>query len=191
VWEQSALGGQGVETTVQDSFVNTCFRQLQSRRYFLADSETGAANVENEDDLVKVHFDLAEPDMGMSGESLWAAPVGLNLYELRNSPWHVRNVNWLDVVEAIPRNENEWPEFVRVHKRSGHRTIHVYILDAGKIRTKEILDNCNRLGSTYENMDGRMYALDFQPGIDVAPAIEYLESLKAHDLADWRINECE
>jgi hypothetical protein len=46
-------------------------------------------------DLVKVHFDLAEPDMGIGGESLWAAPVGMNLYELRNSPWHVRSVNWL------------------------------------------------------------------------------------------------
>ena len=107
------------------------------------------------------------------------------------SATHVRSVNWLDVVEAIPLNENEWPEFVRVHKRSGHRTIHVYILDAGKRDTQEILDNCNRLGSTYEGMDDKMYALDFPPGIDVAPAIQYLESLKAQDLADWRINEYE
>ena len=147
--------------------------------------------MENEDDLVKVHFDLSEPDMGVGGESLWAAPVGVNLYELRNSPWHVRSVNWLDVVEAIPRNENESPEFVRVHKRSGHRTIHVYILDAGKNQTQEILDNCSRLGSTYEGMDDRMYALDFKPGIDLTPTIEYLESLKVQDVADWRINEHE
>jgi hypothetical protein len=147
--------------------------------------------VEHENDLVKVHFELPEPDMGISGESLWAAPVGTNLYELRNSPWHIRSVNWLDVVEAIPRNESEWPEFVRVRKRSGHRTIHVYILEAGKARKEEILDSCNRLGSTSENMDGTMYALDFAPGIDVAPTIEYLESLKAQDLADWRINEYE
>jgi hypothetical protein len=147
--------------------------------------------VEDENDLVKVHFDLPGPDIGISGESLWAAPVGMNLFELRNSPWHVRSVNWLDIVEAIPRNENEWPEFVRVHKRSGHRTIHVYILEAGKNRKQEILDNCNRLVSTYENMNGSTYALDFAPGTDVAPSIEYLESLKAHDVADWRINECE
>ncbi len=58
-------------------------------------------------DLVKVHFELPEPDMGISGESLWAAPVGTNIYELRNSPSHVRIVNWLDVVEAIPQNENQ------------------------------------------------------------------------------------
>src|ERR1700693_510675 len=110
--------------------------------------------------------------MGIGGESLWAAPVGMNLYEVRNSPWHVRSVNWLDVVEAIPRNENEWPEFVRVHKRGGHRTIHLYILEAGESRKQEILDNCNRLGSTYENMDGKMYAYDCAPGIDFAPTVE-------------------
>jgi hypothetical protein len=147
--------------------------------------------VEDESGLVKVHFELPESDMGVEGESMWAAPVGMNLYELRNSPWHARNVNWLDVVEAIPRNENEWPEFVRVHKRGGHRTIHVYILNAGTHRKQEILDNCNRLGSTYENMDDRMYALDFLPGTDVEPAIEYLESLRADEIADWRINEYE
>jgi len=129
--------------------------------------------------------------MGISGESLWAAPVGSNLYELRNSPWHARNVNWLDVVEAISRNEDEWPEFVRVHKRSGHRTVHLYILDAGKSRKQEILDDCNRLGSTYENMDDRMYALDFAPGIDLAPAIEYLESLDTDNIVGWRINDYE
>jgi hypothetical protein len=145
--------------------------------------------MDDENGLVKVHFDLPEPDMGMSGESLWAAPVGVNLYELRNSPWHARNVNWLDVVEAIPRNEHEWPEFVRVYKRGGHRTIHIFILDAGTNRKQEVLDNCSRLGSTYEQMDDRFYALDFPPEVDTNPAIEYLEDLKARDVADWRINE--
>jgi hypothetical protein len=145
----------------------------------------------DEDGLVKVVFELPEPDMGVGGESLWAAPVGPNLYELRKSPWHARSVNWLDVVEAIPANEKEWPKFVRVHKRSGHRTVHLHILDAGRSRRQEILDNCNRLRCTYEGMDDRMYALDFAPEADIMPTIEYLESLEAENLADWRINECE
>lgn len=141
------------------------------------------------EELVKVVFDLPEPDMGVSGESLWAAPVGENLYELRNSPWHARNVNWLDVVEALPESEDQWPKFTRVHKRSGHKTIHIYILDAGQNRRQEILDDCNRLGSTYECADEKMYALDFGPGKDMMPAIEYLESSKDQGLLDWRIND--
>jgi len=143
------------------------------------------------DELVKVHFDLPEPDMGVSGESLWAAPLGENLYELRNSPWNARNVNWLDVVEAIPESDDQWPEFVRVHKRSGHRTIHLYILDAGQGRRDEILQHCNELGATYEGMNDRMYALDFAPDIDISSTVEYVKSLQEQGVADWRINDCD
>ena len=140
--------------------------------------------------LVKVIFQLSEPDIGdVSGEGMWAAPVGSNLYELQNSPWHARTVNWLDVVEAISEDEKEWPKFVRVVKRSGHKTIHLYIPENGQEHKQEILDECSRLGATYEGADGRLYALDFAPGSDVDPAIQYLEKLMAQDLADWRINE--
>jgi hypothetical protein len=141
--------------------------------------------------LVKVHFALQEPEMGVGGESLWAAAAGPNLYELQNSPWHVRTVNWLDIVEAVPEAEDKLPEFVRVHKRSGHRTIHFYVFDAGLGSKEEILDKCNQLGATYEGMDDRMYALDFPPEIDISPAIEYLESLQDRELMTWRLNEYE
>ena len=144
---------------------------------------------DDESNLVKVHFDLQEPEMGVGGESLWAAEVGPNLYELRNSPWHVRTVNWLDVVEASPEAEGKLPEFVTVHKRSGHRTIHFYVFDTGQSSKQEILDTCNQLGATYEGMDDRMYALDFAPEIDIAPAIEYLESLQDRELMTWRLND--
>lgn len=97
-------------------------------------------------------------------------------------------MNWLDLVEAIAESDDKWPEFVRVYKRSGHRTIHMIILEAGKDRRQEILDNCNQLGSTYEGADDRLYALDFAPGVDTAPAIEYLDGLKAGNVVDWRIN---
>lgn len=147
--------------------------------------------VSDEDSLVKVHFELQEPEMGVGGESLWAAPVGTNLYELRNSPWHVRAVNWLDVVEAIPESEDQLPEFVRVHRRGGHRTMHVYMLNDKQTTKDEILQRCNELGCTWEGMDNRMYALDFPPEVDIDPAIDYLESLQDANVVTWRLNEYE
>jgi hypothetical protein len=146
---------------------------------------------DDESNVVKIHFDLQEPEMGVGGESLWAAEVGPNLYELRNSPWHVRTFNWLDVVEAIPEAEDKLPEFVRVHKRSGHRTIHVYVFEAGQSSKQEILDKCIQHGATWEGMNDKMYALDFAPEIDIAPTIEYLESLQERELMTWRLNEYE
>lgn len=144
-----------------------------------------------EESLVKVHFDLPEPEMGVGGESLWAESVGPNLYELQNSPWHARTVNWLDVVEAVSEAEGQIPEFVRVHKRSGHRTIHLYIFSEGESRNEDILERCNELGCTWEGMDDRMLALDFPPEVDISPAIQYLESLQESSAATWRINDDE
>jgi len=144
----------------------------------------------DDDELVKVHFELKEPDMGGSGESLWADPVGSNPYELRNSPWHVRTVNWLDVVEAIPEAEDLWPEFIRVHKRSGLRTIHLFISDAGQSSSQEILDMCNQLGATYEGLNDRVFALDFAPEIALPPPSN-TAVMQEREWADWRINECD
>jgi hypothetical protein len=106
-----------------------------------------------------------------------------------NSPWHVRTVNWLDVVEAIPEAEQQLPEFIRLHKRSGHRTIHVYIFSDRQ--KDDILQRCNELGCTWEGMDKAMFALDFPPEINIVPAIQYLESLQSASVVTWRMNEYE
>ena len=55
----------------------------------------------------------------------------------------------------------------------------------------EILKQCDELGCTWEGMDNSMYALDFPPEIELQPAIEYLESMKEANVADWRMNEYE
>lgn len=60
---------------------------------------------EQKEDFVKIVVDLPEPDMGTGGEGLWTVQVGPDLYEVRNSPWHARNINWGDVVRAVPTNE--------------------------------------------------------------------------------------
>jgi hypothetical protein len=69
--------------------------------------------------------------------------------------------------------------------------MHVYIFDTGQSIKQEILDTCNRLGATYEGMNGNMYALDFAPEMDIDPAIEYLESLQEREMATWRLNDHE
>jgi hypothetical protein len=54
---------------------------------------------------------------------------------------------------------------------------------------QELLAKFKELGATYENANNRMYALDFEPGVDVQPILAYLETLKSEDLLDYRINE--
>ena len=121
------------------------------------------------EELVKVVIELPEPDMGVSGERVWAAPVGSDLYEIRNSPWHSRQVNWGDIVKARAEADDQWPIFIEVVRRSGHRTMRVHLLEKGREKQQELLAKFSELGATYENADSRMYALDFEPGVDVRP----------------------
>ncbi len=55
----------------------------------------------DESELVKIVVDIPEGDLGVFGEGLWAKPLSDDLYEVQNSPWHSRNINFLDVVKAI------------------------------------------------------------------------------------------
>ncbi|HLW97498.1 MAG TPA: DUF4265 domain-containing protein [Candidatus Acidoferrales bacterium] len=145
--------------------------------------------MEKEDKFVRVIVDLPEPDMGVSGERLWAVPVGNDIFEIRNSPWHARNINWGDWVKAVAESEDKWPMFVSVVKRSGHRTMHVFIHESGSEKREEILKKINELGASYENADGKMYAIDCAPEVDVLRIIRYLDEMKKDGVLDFRVSE--
>lgn len=144
---------------------------------------------EQPEELVKVVVNLPEPDMGVGGERLWAFPLGGDVYEIRSSPWHARNINWGDWVKAVAESDDKWPTFISVVKRSGHRTMHIYLLEKGRERREELLAQINRLGASYENADGKMYAVDCEPDVDVVPIISYLDKLKRDEALDFRISE--
>jgi hypothetical protein len=139
-----------------------------------------------EHEFEKIVVDLPEPDLGVGAEGLWAKPLGNNLYEVKNSPWHSREINFLDVVKAIAPAEDKKPVFVSVEKRSGHRTIQIILLQGGQEKREEILAKLNELGGTYENANSTLFAIDFAPGVDWEPAKSYLEELLAKELAEYR-----
>jgi hypothetical protein len=145
---------------------------------------------EQAEEFVRVVVDLPEPDEGVSGERLWAVPVGDDVYEIRSSPWHARNINWGDWVKAISPSDDQWPRFVSVVKRSGHRTMHVYFLSENNEEITEALTEINRLGASYENADGKVYAVDCEPEIAVGPIVDYLSQLKTIGAIKFRISEC-
>jgi Domain of unknown function (DUF4265) len=141
-----------------------------------------------EQELVKIVVNFPEPDLGVTGEGLWAAPLGNDVYELRNSPWHARNLNWGDWVKAIAPDETKKPVFVSVVKRSGHRTIHVFF-EPELEQKPQILAEINKLGAAYENSNGKMYAVDCPPEVDIVPLVEYLKGLEGNEILEFRTNE--
>jgi len=140
----------------------------------------------DDQDFVKIVVDLAEGDLGVFGEGLWAKSLGNDLFEVQNSPWHSREINFLDVVKAVAPSEDKRPVFISVERRSGHRTMQIILLSKGKERQQEILDQLNKLGANYENANGSLYAIDFPPGIDWEPSKRYLEELTEKQWLEYR-----
>ena len=127
-------------------------------------------------DLVKIHVEVNDGDLGVFGESVWAKPLGNDLYEIRNSLWHSCDITWGGVVRAVAETEERKPEFIEVVQKSGHRTAHLLFLKACPAETKaSILEGLKRWEVSVENQDGQLYAVDVRPEADFDSLCDFLD----------------
>jgi hypothetical protein len=108
-------------------------------------------------------------------ETLWAEPVGPDLYRLDNSPFWAYGVSWLDVVEAHP-DPDGMLRMTRVVEKSGHRTVRV-ILTRGVDESPEaqaVMDGVLALGASYEGMNSKYLSVDIPPGVELMTVAHYL-----------------
>ena len=123
-------------------------------------------------DLVKVQ--LTGPDGEV--ETPWARPLGKDQYELDNIPWFTYGLSLHDVIEARAPTPGEFPEFVRVVRKSGNRTIRLMLdppADASP-ESQAVLDRLRELGCGYEGMKHRLIAVDIPPTVDLMTIREFL-----------------
>ncbi|MBZ5598962.1 MAG: DUF4265 domain-containing protein [Acidobacteriia bacterium] len=140
------------------------------------------------DELVKVLFQVNDDTFeAMGTERVWAKPLGDDLYEIRNTPWHTCDINWGDIVKAVSENENEWPTIVDIVRRSGHRTIHIFFFkETTEVQKGEILGGLKSRKASYENANGRMYAVDIEPDGDFSGLCTYLGEFEIQGKLDYR-----
>jgi hypothetical protein len=120
-----------------------------------------------DEELTKIFIDLPPEDGGFGGESFWAKARGNNLYELRNSPWYAYDLNFLDVVRAIPDASDEKPRIIEVVRRGGHKTLRVFFAENIPVsEQEEYLKQLNQLRAFYEGANERFYAIDVEPDGD-------------------------
>jgi hypothetical protein len=79
----------------------------------------------SDEGLTKVHIDLPN-HWWFKGESLWAKPLGDDLYEIQNVPFCAYGLNCRDVVRATPDAPDLKPEIREVVRRSGNRTLRAH-----------------------------------------------------------------
>lgn len=108
-------------------------------------------------------------DGEIHGEAMWARPLGDNLFELRNSPFFLYGLNFLDVVRCGTAPGRK-PFALYLAKRAGHRTLRVWFTDECTAGQREaLIDSLASFGLTYEGYSKRLLIYDIPPKIDMEP----------------------
>jgi hypothetical protein len=125
-----------------------------------------------QDGLVKVQ--LQGPDGEV--ETLWARPLGDHLFELDNTPWYAYGFSWHDVIEARAQTTEGFPEFVRVARKSGHRTVRVILEPPADVSatSQAVLDGLRELGCSYEGANPQFIGVDIPPTVDLMTVRQFL-----------------
>jgi len=137
--------------------------------------------------LEHVILDVNDPTFGTTGEREWALPLGDDLYEIRNTPWHTCDVNWGDVVRAISDSEDHWPTMLEVVRRGGHRTLHIFFFkETTNAEKQDVLSRLKRWRASYENAQDRLYAVDVEPDGDFDGLCDFLAEPEMKRILDYR-----
>lgn len=124
--------------------------------------------------LVKIVLRHEEGD-DVHVETPWAKQVGEHLYELDNLPWYAYGVSCGDIVEALPA-EDGLPEFRRVVRKSGNRTVRVILKPPANesSESEAILERLVSMGCDYEGMDHSYVAVNIPAQANFEDVCDFL-----------------
>lgn len=135
--------------------------------------------------LVKVLFYSNDNGGDSNTETLWAEPVGEDLYKLLNSPFFFYGASFEDIVRALPAGDGML-EFEEVVGRSGSSTYRVLVRkDCAQEQFDDYRGRLVALGCSIERAQGRLYAIDVPPGVDVDQVVQLLDAGDSNEVWDW------
>lgn len=139
-----------------------------------------------EEHLVKLYVELPN-HFGTGGESVWAAPLGGDRYEVRNIPFRAYGLNYLDVVEARAIRAGSRPTVLRVLQSGGHRTLRVRFLNesTSDFERVDLLRAFERLGASFEAATRAYIAIDLPPECLHDQVIAELERLQLDGVLEY------
>ena len=133
--------------------------------------------------VAKVLFRVGSDEQNADVETLWATPLGRDLYRLDNSPFYAYGVSWRDVIHAPVDPREGMPTFASVVEKSGHRTVRVRFdppVAAGN-SSDVLLQGLVALGGSYEGANPGYIASDVPAAVELEQVTRYLVE---HD-AEW------
>src|SRR5687768_16126759 len=103
--------------------------------------------------LVKILMPIQQDSIyGGDSETVWAMPLGGDLFEIRNVPFFAKGISMRDVVRAQGVDGPLIFEKVEYHR--GHSTYRIYTKDGRHSSlVKAVISELNTLGATVEPAD--------------------------------------
>ena len=139
--------------------------------------------------LVKIVFNLPKNDGPVATESLWAEPLGANVYRVRNIPFYLYGFSQDDVVRA---EESDGRLVVTgIVDRGGHSTYRIFLPEkTSEERFSKDWLRLGELGCTYERATRRLVAIDVPPHADVYAVYEALENGERDQIWEFEEGHC-
>lgn len=143
----------------------------------------------SDENLVKLHIDLPN-HWAIGGESMWATPLGNDLYRIENVPFFAYGLNFLDIVLAKSESEDLIPEICSVVTPSGHRTYRI-MFDKKLNRDKqvELLASLEQHSATYERANERDVSIDIKADGDYLAIYDQLALYEEQGLLSFETCE--
>ena len=94
----------------------------------------------SEEELEKVYVDLPN-HWATGGESMWAKPLGNDLYQIQNIPFFAYGLNYLDIVKVDSSDETIKPVVLEVVEPSGFMTLRIVFMDGFEEQAQSELFN--------------------------------------------------
>lgn len=142
-----------------------------------------------EEGLEKIHIDLPN-HWAIEGESMWATPLGNDLFSIENIPFYAYGLNFHDIVRATPNSSDQIPEIRELVRPSGHRTFRVFFKKhISRDSQEEVLDSLKELAVSYERANEIYFSLDMQPTGTYQAVFDKLEELSAENILEFETCE--
>jgi len=142
-----------------------------------------------DEQLCKVLVELPN-HWATNGESMWAKPLGEDLYEIRNIPLYAYGLNLLDVVRAIEPAPDKKAIVTEVVRRSGHRTVRAIFPDSIPVPQRvALLESLGELRTSYEGKGSYFFAIDIEPEGIYQAVCERLAAWEAEGLLEYETCE--
>ncbi|WP_430907224.1 DUF4265 domain-containing protein [Maribacter sp. 2-571] len=143
----------------------------------------------NEEGLVNIHIDLPN-HWAIGGESLWATPLGNDLFRIENVPFYAYGLNFHDVVKAIPESDELIPEVRELVELSGHRTFRVFFEKSiNRKKQEDVLNSMQILTISYERANDIFFSLDMQPDGNYQAVFDRLDELEKENILEFETCE--